>query len=206
MEQGKKELPIHLEVIAEWKAAFKKRWRYHLAVSVFTIAFYKLGICIQDFFGNRQGASWATPKFVINHLLFHTFKTGNSGRSPIYPYISQPYWKDFQAVVANNRYEKMLELEIKCYYKVLFFQGHLHPQRELNDNVIYNAEYLLDIQKRIEEQRHQTALVCVALGIYKDTYEAKQGIRGKWVGLMTLCIDKMIRASDYKYKHLLYRE
>jgi len=51
------------------------------------------------------------------------------------------------------------------------------------------------MRKRIEEQRHQTALLCMTLGIYKDVYEAKQGVR-----------DKMIESSDYKYKHLLYRK
>ena len=36
---------------------------------------------------------------------------------------------------------------------------------------------------------------CVNLGIYKDVYEAKAGVR-----------KKMIDESNYKYKHLLYRE
>jgi hypothetical protein len=55
----------------------------------------------------------------------------------------------------------------------------VHPQRELTDAIIFDAEYRQDIQRRIEEQRHQTALACVAAGLYKDTYEAKQGVRGK---------------------------
>ena len=49
----------------------------------------------------------------------------------------------------------------------------------MTNAIIYDAEYRAEIFKRIEEQRHQTALLCVNLGIYKDTYEAKQGVRGK---------------------------
>jgi len=66
-----------------------------------------------------------------------------------------------------------LESEVKVYYRTLIYEKFFHPQRELNDSIIYDAEYRLDIEKRIEEQRHQTALLCVALGLYKDTYEAK---------------------------------
>jgi hypothetical protein len=66
-----------------------------------------------------------------------------------------------------------LESEVKVYYRTLIYEKFMHPQRELNDSIIYDAEYRLDIEKRIEEQRHQTALLCVALGLYKDTYEAK---------------------------------
>jgi hypothetical protein len=100
----------------------------------------------------------------------------------------------------------VLTNEIICHYRTEFYKGFMHPQRELNDSIIYDAEYLLDVQKRIDEQRHQTALVCVALGLFKDTYEAKQGRRGKKFVINILKIDKMIKASDYKYKHLLYRE
>jgi hypothetical protein len=67
--------------------------------------------------------------------------------------------------------------------------------RETTDQVIYDTEYLQDIDKRIEEQRHELAMQCVSLGIYKDVYEAKEGRRRK-----------MIEESNYKYKHLLYRE
>jgi hypothetical protein len=53
----------------------------------------------------------------------------------------------------------------------------------------------MDIGKRIEEQRHAVAIQMVNLNICKDTYEAKQGIRSQ-----------QIEASDYKFKHLLYKQ
>jgi hypothetical protein len=84
----------------------------------------------------------------------------------------------------------------------------MHPQRELNDSIIYDAEYTQDIFKRLDEQRHHIAIMCVGLGVYKDVYEAKQGIRGiiTIFGLYTfILIDQMIKDSDYKFKHLLYR-
>jgi hypothetical protein len=87
---------------------------------------------------------------------------------------------DFQASLEFNRFKKKLDRELIDGYRMNFYEGFVHPQRELSDAVIYDAEYRQDIQRRIEEQRHQTALVCVALGIYKDTYEAKQGVRRKW--------------------------
>lgn len=72
--------------------------------------------------------------------------------------------------------------------------------------IIYDAEFLQDIRRRLDERRHQVALECVAHGVYKDTYEAKQGVRGKnivyWINFN---IDKMISDSKYKYKHLLYK-
>ena len=60
--------------------------------------------------------------------------------------------------------------------------------------MISDAEHLQDIGKLLDEQRHEVALDCVAKGIYKDVFEAKQSQR-----------DKRIEYSDYKYKHLLYR-
>ena len=69
--------------------------------------------------------------------------------------------------------------EIKSNYRVHFYQGFFHPQREETNGLIDDAEYRTDIAKRIEGQRHQTAILCATLGLYKDTYEAKQGVRGK---------------------------
>ena len=48
--------------------------------------------------------------------------------------------------------------------------------------------------KRINEQRHEMAIKCVQLGIYKDIYEALEGQR-----------NLMVERSKYKYKALLYR-
>lgn len=77
-----------------------------------------------------------------------------------------------------NRFKRQLYKELICGYRMHFYEGFVNPERELTDSIIYDAEYRQDIERRIEESRHQTALVCVALGLYKDTYEAKQGVRG----------------------------
>jgi hypothetical protein len=68
--------------------------------------------------------------------------------------------------------EAVMNLKIFPYYK--FF----HPQREdIYDSIIYDAEFKADIYKRLNEQRHQVALKCVQLGIYKDIYEANNDQR-----------------------------
>ena len=60
---------------------------------------------------------------------------------------------------------------------------------------IYDAEYLADIRRRIEEQRHDMAIKCVQLGIYTNIVQAKAQIR-----------QESQEKSTYKYKHLLYRD
>ena len=40
------------------------------------------------------------------------------------------------------------------------------------DSTIYDAEWEADAKKRMNEQRHEMAIKCVELGIYKDIYEA----------------------------------
>jgi hypothetical protein len=54
---------------------------------------------------------------------------------------------------------------------------YFHPNRENNDSIIQDAEYREDINKSIDEQRHEIAMKCVMLGIYKDVYEAKESSR-----------------------------
>lgn len=55
--------------------------------------------------------------------------------------------------------------------------GHSHlynPQREDRDDLtIYDAEYAADIYKRLDEQRHDMAIKCVQLGVYRNIIEAK---------------------------------
>lgn len=68
----------------------------------------------------------------------------------------------------------MLHIEVQSTYRILWYSNFFHPQRELNDSIIYDAEHLQDIQKRLDEMRHEVAINCVKLGIYKDVYEAKQ--------------------------------
>lgn len=79
-------------------------------------------------------------------------------------------------------------------YKEFWDKQLFHPVRELNDSIIYDGEHDRDMVKRIEESRHQIALQLVAMGFYKDIFEAKEGQR-----------ERMIRDSNYRYKHLLYR-
>jgi hypothetical protein len=120
-------------------------------------------------------------------------KTGNSGRSPLFPTNDEdmPYILDFKGCLERNRRMKRRDMEVYHHYRLLFSEGYQHPQRELTNSIIYDAEYRAEIFKRIEEQRHQTALLCVQLGLYKDSYEAKQGVRGKlpW-------IDSFFRQND----------
>ena len=123
---------------------------------------------------------------MLNFKNSKLFQTGNSGRSPIVPFTESPYWQDFEEVLKKNRYRNLLKDEITCHYRTLFYEGFFHPQREMTNAIIDDAEYRTDINKRVEEQRHQTAILCVALGIYKDTYEAKQGVRGKFLSFTNL--------------------
>ena len=90
---------------------------------------------------------------------------------------------------------RRLNQELWTTYKFLWYTNFFHPQREANDSIIYDAEFFADQYKRLDEIRHEIAMQCVNLGIYKDVYEAKAGVR-----------KKMIDESNYKYKHLLYRE
>ena len=116
-------------------------------------------------------------------------KTGNSGRSPLFPTNDEdmPYILDFKGCLERNRRMKQRDMEVYHHYRLLFSEGYHHPQRELTNSIIYDAEYRAEIFKRIEEQRHQTALLCVQLGLYKDSYEAKQGVRGKPLWAHSFC-------------------
>jgi hypothetical protein len=111
------------------------------------------------------------------------------------PFECRPYWKEFEKVVDNYRLKKMMDIEFESTYQLSWYSQFYHPQRELNDSIIFDAEYFQDIQKRLNEQRHELAIHCVNLGIFKDVYEAKESRR-----------QKSIHNSLYKYKHMLYRE
>ena len=50
----------------------------------------------------------------------------------------------------------------------------MHPQRETCDYALVNdALFHSDLDKLLEEQRHQMAIECVQKGVYKDVIEAK---------------------------------
>eukprot|EP00347_Sterkiella_histriomuscorum_P000035 403377431 len=126
---------------------------------------------------------WNTPRF-----------TGNSGRYPFTPFEGIPYPMDIPEYQKYTNKKILIEYDARYNYRQMWLTNFMHPQRERNDSIIFDAEFTRDIMKRLEEQRHQLALQCVALGIFDDVYQAKQTQR-----------DLKIKNSDYKYKHLLYR-
>ena len=57
--------------------------------------------------------------------------------------------------------------------KVMYYYKWVHPAREDDwDSIILDAEFLSDIDKRLQEQRHEVAVKCVQEGIYDSIYEA----------------------------------
>ena len=71
-----------------------------------------------------------------------------------------------------------------------------HPGREDSDDyIIQDAEFDVDVRKRIEEARHDMSIKCVQLGIYNNAIEAQS--QSRKLGL---------RSSKYRYKDLLYRD
>ncbi len=81
-------------------------------------------------------------------------------------------------------------------YRLKQYSNWEHPQRETQDySAIFDAEYMNDLSKLLEEQRHEVAIECVKLGIYKDVVEAKSMQR-----------KVRMEQSDYKFKHLLFRK
>ena len=112
------------------------------------------------------------------------------------PFIGAPFpMDDIEAYVNRYRWDDKVDHVALTQHRIQFYCKFFHPNRECNDSIIYDAEFFSDIYKRIDEQRHETAMQCVSLGIFKDIYEAQEGKR-----------KKMIADSDYKYKHLLYRD
>lgn len=70
-----------------------------------------------------------------------------------------------------------------------------HPNREDEDDMtIYDAEFMADVMKRVEEMRHDMAIKCVQLGVYPNVVKAKEQAR-----------QQNYERSQYKFKHLLYR-
>ena len=80
--------------------------------------------------------------------------------------------------------------------KIIQHMKWFHPAREdMYDSAIQDAEFIADANKRLAEQRHEVAIKAVEYGIYPSTYAAMQSER-----------EMMVRNSNYKYKHLLYRD
>ena len=121
---------------------------------------------------------------------------GNSGRSPIFPYRKRPWQAEIEERNAYEQETRKQKHEIYTTNRLCQFYGSVHPQRETCDyGEINDALFHADLDKLLEEQRHEMAIDCVQKGVYKDVIEAKGQQR-----------DKRIMHSDYKYKHLLYRE
>jgi hypothetical protein len=65
-----------------------------------------------------------------------------------------PYPLDFKGCLERNRRNGVKEMEVYHHYRLLYSEGFFHPQRELTNSIIHDAEYRAEIFKRIEEQRH----------------------------------------------------
>jgi hypothetical protein len=110
--------------------------------------------------------------------------------------MPMPYWGDHEEFRDYKRFQKVLKAELMLTYRQKQFTDWFHPQRETKDyGAIQDAEFKLDLQKLLDEQRHEVALDLVEKGIFKDVIQAKQMQR-----------ETRIQQSDYKYKHLLYRD
>ena len=122
---------------------------------------------------------------------------GNNGRSPIFPmWRTYPFWKDYEKYMAEKFEWSHIINELRCLHTVQRIGHCWHPAKEDRyDSFIFDAELEEDHRRKHQEQRHEMALKCVELGIYKDTYEANKDYR-----------KDMLKNSNYKYKHLLYRE
>ena len=112
--------------------------------------------------GQDRVFTWRTPKAF-----------GQNSRGPIFPYQVQPYFLDFEERIKFFRRDKALFNELILMHNIQKFAGFFHPMREDSiDSTIYDAEWEADAKKRMNEQRHEMAIKCVELGIYKDIYEA----------------------------------
>ena len=159
---------------------------WNLVYLVGGLSCYKLGQRAADVLERVQGpGTWKTWEFL-----------GNSGRSPMFMHRRRPWAYDIEGRQEYERTGATQWQEICTTYKLFQFQNGVHPQRETCDYALVNdALYRQDLDKLLEEQRHEMAIECVQKGVYKDVIEAKQMQR-----------QKRIQYSDYKYKHLLYRE
>ena len=111
------------------------------------------------------------------------------------PFKPLPFLFDFEEHIKFMREYEKLTWETGTLYQDIRHQKFIHPNREdSDDSIINDAEFRADVMKRLNEQRHEMAIKCVKLGIYKDTYEALEGHR-----------KVMVQRSQYKYKDLLYR-
>jgi exonuclease III len=69
-------------------------------------------------------------------------------------------------------------LEIILMFTQMKFYKLYHPQREdETDLTIYDAEFMADVQRRLDEQRHDMAMKCVQMGIYPNIIKAKEQMR-----------------------------
>ena len=118
------------------------------------LSFYKLA-CKIKYIGSEHGVStpvtWRTP------VMF-----GNNSRNPLFGHEVLPYYLDFEELLKFYRdFDKRL-METILVFKTMGHSHLYHPQREDRDDMtIYDAEYVGDMEKRMEEQRHDMAIKCV---------------------------------------------
>ena len=113
----------------------------------------------------------------------------------MFPFKAPPYHKDFEDCLNFWRRHDAQHHETLLIFLQSKFTGIYHPGREdADDYIIQDAEFSANVQKQLDEARHDMAIKCVQLGIYKNIVEAQT--KSREVGLQT---------SKYKYKDLLYR-
>jgi len=65
-----------------------------------------------------------------------------------------PYHTDYKAHYEYERKFTAILDDVHYKYRALWNKQLFHPQRELNDSIIYDGEQDRDTVKRIEEMRH----------------------------------------------------
>ncbi|CDW87750.1 UNKNOWN [Stylonychia lemnae] len=140
---------------------------------------------------------WSITELLNLYVKYLTkpLQLGNSGRQPLLPPQIRPFESKIYENYEFSKFQKKILNDALYKYKEFWDKQLFHPVRELNDSIIYDGEHDRDLLKRIDESRHQIALQLVAMGMYQDIFEAKEGQR-----------ERMIKDSNYRYKHLLYRQ
>lgn len=99
---------------------------------------------------------------------------GVSKRGQLLRHFNEPHHSDtqacYEAFKERDKWEELHEnskIPLRCIREY-------NPAREYGDFVIHDAEYKLNLDKAINEMRHETAIWSVERGIFKDIVEAKE--------------------------------
>jgi len=84
---------------------------------------------------------------------------GNNDRSPMFHFERIPYHRDFEEYLKFYRKFDYRMTETILLHQVRMLSNAYHPQREDRDDMtISDAEFEADIQKRLDEQRHEMTI------------------------------------------------